>query len=133
MLDSIFFFFSSRRRHTRCALVTGVQTCALPISASRCGRSCATPWLRVPGWCSFAPKNATERLRIRFMPFIAHAFDGGQAWRVMNAQEILMAHLRSEEHTSELQSLMRISYAVFCLKKKKINQDSEQAHDKPTN
>src|SRR3546814_1984053 len=32
--------------------------------------------------------------------------------------------LRSEEHTSELQSLMRISYAVFCLKKKKSN-----AHD----
>src|SRR3546814_958116 len=27
----LFFFFSSRRRHTRCALVTGVQTCALPI------------------------------------------------------------------------------------------------------
>src|SRR3546814_6615463 len=30
-------------------------------------------------------------------------------------------HMRSEEHTSELQSLMRISYAVFCLKKKKTN------------
>src|SRR3546814_6516737 len=29
------FFFSSRRRHTRCALVTGVQTCALPISPER--------------------------------------------------------------------------------------------------
>src|SRR3546814_4156202 len=29
----IFVFFSSRRRHTRCALVTGVQTCALPIYA----------------------------------------------------------------------------------------------------
>src|SRR3546814_2560954 len=29
----LFFFFSSRRRHTRCALVTGVQTCALPILA----------------------------------------------------------------------------------------------------
>src|SRR3546814_13145999 len=29
-----FFFFSSRRRHTRCALVTGVQTCALPISGA---------------------------------------------------------------------------------------------------
>src|SRR3546814_2753119 len=28
----LFLFFSSRRRHTRCALVTGVQTCALPIS-----------------------------------------------------------------------------------------------------
>src|SRR3546814_8404053 len=31
---------------------------------------------------------------------------------------------RSEEHTSELQSLMRISYAVFCLKKKKKNQNT---------
>src|SRR3546814_1658227 len=31
------FFFSSRRRHTRCALVTGVQTCALPI--------CANDWI----------------------------------------------------------------------------------------
>src|SRR3546814_11191169 len=30
-----FFFFSSRRRHTRCALVTGVQTCALPIHRAR--------------------------------------------------------------------------------------------------
>src|SRR3546814_3229388 len=30
---SFVFFFSSRRRHTRCALVTGVQTCALPISS----------------------------------------------------------------------------------------------------
>src|SRR3546814_12912430 len=30
-----FFFFSSRRRHTRCALVTGVQTCALPISCTQ--------------------------------------------------------------------------------------------------
>src|SRR3546814_7358178 len=30
-----FFFFSSRRRHTSCALVTGVQTCALPIYAYR--------------------------------------------------------------------------------------------------
>src|SRR3546814_7624185 len=29
------FFFSSRRRHTRCALVTGVQTCALPISSHK--------------------------------------------------------------------------------------------------
>src|SRR3546814_6225583 len=40
------FFVSSRRRHTRCALVTGVQTCALPISRPpRCGttRSPAEP------------------------------------------------------------------------------------------
>src|SRR3546814_3885385 len=33
---------------------------------------------------------------------------------------------RSEEHTSELQSLMRISYAVFCLKKKKHNKSRKQ-------
>src|SRR3546814_10665172 len=37
-------------------------------------------------------------------------------------------HQRSEEHTSELQSLMRITYAVFCLKKKKINAISEIVH-----
>src|SRR3546814_2617636 len=34
VVSLIFFFFSSRRRHTRCALVTGVQTCALPICAN---------------------------------------------------------------------------------------------------
>src|SRR3546814_5503016 len=38
-----------------------------------------------------------------------------------------LAALRSEEHTSELQSLMRISYAVFCLKKKKLYQIHKQA------
>src|SRR3546814_8489198 len=36
--------------------------------------------------------------------------------------------IRSEEHTSELQSLMRISYAVFCLKKKKNNKHKTQKH-----
>src|SRR3546814_3895940 len=35
----LFFFFSSRRRHTRCALVTGVQTCALPISRALLGET----------------------------------------------------------------------------------------------
>src|SRR3546814_1806685 len=35
-------------------------------------------------------------------------------------------HRRSEEHTSELQSLMRISYAVFCLQKKNIKQSMKQ-------
>src|SRR3546814_8925658 len=38
---------------------------------------------------------------------------------------------RSEEHTSELQSLMRISYAVFCLKKKTRTADSKQEEQKP--
>src|SRR3546814_7153800 len=36
-MSLIVFFFSSRRRHTRCALVTGVQTCALPIFHRRGG------------------------------------------------------------------------------------------------
>src|SRR3546814_7021569 len=40
-----------------------------------------------------------------------------EQWR-----DFRIAGIRSEEHTSELQSLMRISYAVFCLKKKKILQ-----------
>src|SRR3546814_10585655 len=41
---------------------------------------------------------------------------------VYRAAEREPAQLRSEEHTSELQSLMRISYAVFCLKKKNKKQ-----------
>src|SRR3546814_16450954 len=39
MRISFLILVSSRRRHTRCALVTGVQTCALPISAARAGRT----------------------------------------------------------------------------------------------
>src|SRR3546814_2562604 len=41
--------------------------------------------------------------------------------RCTDATEMPSRPHRSEEHTSELQSLMRISYAVFCLKKKKIH------------
>src|SRR3546814_8455404 len=40
----------------------------------------------------------------------------------------IIAVLRSEEHTSELQSLMRISYAVFCLKKKEQRTQMNQSH-----
>src|SRR3546814_9281570 len=49
----------------------------------------------------------------------ALALDPNNAWAWMRAG--WMKTMRSEEHTSELQSLMRISYAVFCLKKKKQN------------
>src|SRR3546814_1339675 len=42
---------------------------------------------------------------------------------------LLRDEQRSEEHTSELQSLMRISYAVFCLKKKKIKKKNQHRHN----
>src|SRR3546814_5575917 len=48
----LLFFFSSRRRHTRCALVTGVQTCALPISSWASGGKVAkvdrVEWISMP-------------------------------------------------------------------------------------
>src|SRR3546814_10788945 len=46
---------------------------------------------------------------------------------VILGMSIFFVSVRSEEHTSELQSLMRISYAVFCLKKKK-EQKNNQSH-----
>src|SRR3546814_8848492 len=52
----------------------------------------------------------------------ARCFAGGHRHGIPSAQGAssrLARRQRSEEHTSELQSLMRISYAVFCLKKKK--------------
>src|SRR3546814_1875404 len=66
----------------------------------------------------------------------------GSRWRDVELDHALCSFLqvvadrrrRSEEHTSELQSLMRISYAVFCLKKKKKtthnNNRDDRVHDK---
>src|SRR3546814_8089307 len=45
-------------------------------------------------------------------------------------RRMVMAQLRSEEHTSELQSLMRISYAVFCFKKKRQHDSTTTTHIK---
>src|SRR3546814_11649640 len=58
---SLLFFFSSRRRHTRCALVTGVQTCALPIWRRpwRCPPSSASA--RRPRACPAAPRGCHPR------------------------------------------------------------------------
>src|SRR3546814_9911424 len=58
----------------------------------------------------------------RRAPFLAH----GQA--LAGAEPVDGALDRSEEHTSELQSLMRISYAVFCLKKKKKTKTRLKKH-----
>src|SRR3546814_5695138 len=137
------FFFSSRRRHTRCALVTGVQTCALPILLE--GREPKLMHHSV----RYEPRGTRKRILINTPPFHAKSATITQQWvtyqlcmnpalRVMivgKTAEAASKHLyairqyltdpnfvelqeRSEEHTSELQSLMRISYAVFCLKKK---------------
>src|SRR3546814_6471623 len=132
---SIFFFFSSRRRHTRCALVTGVQTCALPI----CRREQAAETLlkgEEPGrqrpagdakgkdQAASIPvgepahRIARDAREHRHAESLQHAeLQVGEAERGLERRRDEAE--RSEEHTSELQSLMRISYAVFCLKKKK--------------
>src|SRR3546814_5407597 len=128
----LLFFLSSRRRHTRCALVTGVQTCALPISWERSARL----WPCHP--CRAAPRSEMRHLQaprrhIRASRFrVVHAAPTARSLRNSalltpvcvrpDAPMTTPARARSEEHTSELQSLMRISYAVFCLKKKKKKQ-----------
>src|SRR3546814_6615184 len=136
-----FFFFSSRRRHTRCALVTGVQTCALPIFATTRGNPYLKPaisdqfditaeWyfarvgsLTIDGFyktiknfffqdvvpIQLTNNGITETFQAR----------GPANYEGSGKVKGFEVAYRSEEHTSELQSLMRISYAVFCLKKKK--------------
>src|SRR3546814_7396268 len=56
-------------------------------------------------------------------------FDAGPADGIMGRRTRSALAARSEEHTSELQSLMRISYAVFCLKKKKKHTTTESVHN----
>src|SRR3546814_9949686 len=140
-MSKMMFFCSSRRLHTRCAVVTGVQTCALPILASsstadsvqrrNCGvavRPKATaPWMRA------FPKTKTPCC----LPGTRPAPNGCGRRKIMSPREKRWQTCatsirprttiaRSEEHTSELQSLMRLSYAVFCLKKKNDRHNHEQ-------
>src|SRR3546814_4410372 len=124
MCSSIFmcycvFFFSSRRRHTRCALVTGVQTCALPICrivGEIVGVDAVVDDPRWPAGGQASPQIVKPR---RDAPAVAGIAQFAGQVEAVGDVETERAIGRSEEHTSELQSLMRISYAVFCLKKKK--------------
>src|SRR3546814_7426049 len=113
------FFFSSRRRHTSCALVTGVQTCALPI---------CTWAVAIPGWLLVASMpsvyQSSSRIYVDTFSVLQPLLRGIAIQNDLETQVQLMQQTllsrpnlleRSEEHTSELQSLMRISYAVFCL------------------
>src|SRR3546814_8044541 len=116
-----FFFFSSRRRHTRCALVTGVQTCALPICAASCAEFSRFGRTRRP---MTIPIDPLKLITAAAAPLIKAV---GREYKLRGADEKLIAftgidaEMRSDEHTSELQSLMRISYAVFCLKTNSLN------------
>src|SRR3546814_8851947 len=61
-------------------------------------------------WHGLSTKEAEDRLAL-------HGYNELDAEEVRFCYDVASCALRSEEHTSELQSLMRISYAVFCLKK----------------
>src|SRR3546814_6652229 len=136
------FFFSSRIRHTSCALVTGVQTCALPISAPLPdidGKAAQPPRRNFAGGGLWTKDNRImasvekvpmlaegyEKLSAQLAtlkaerPLIVDAIEEARAHGDLSENAEYHAAKRSEEHTPELQSLMRISYAVFCLKKKK--------------
>src|SRR3546814_6183884 len=67
-----------------------------------------------------AVQAATRFIRQDKAMMIAGSVSSSVAIALQNTCERAKTLYRSEEHTSELQSLMRISYAVFCLKKKKI-------------
>src|SRR3546814_8724257 len=69
-------FFSSRRRHTRCALVTGVQTCALPISASGAGIAFDVGVFLVTG------AIATDAIAVRDAPLRLRPFHRLWSFRV---------------------------------------------------
>src|SRR3546814_3041374 len=132
---SIFFFFSSRRRHTRCALVTGVQTCALPISPGASGNIVTEDlvfMLEAMGLRTGIDIEALSAVReilkdnLPGEPLYGFLPDAGLPLGFETAsQPSEVEAARSEEHTSELQSLMRISYAVFCLKKKKTQRHED--------
>src|SRR3546814_2242190 len=121
------FFFSSRRRHTRCALVTGVQTCALPICELRVGHPEKAG--RIARRVLAGAPYTRERIVLAGIALarsrLGDALRGQQRYREaipvtqrsVEDYERAGGPDRSEEHTSELQSLMRISYSVICLSK----------------
>src|SRR3546814_1633925 len=65
----------------------------------------------------------TQTLRLVHTPGRLHQTDNRLTGHLAIGETVANRQPRSEEHTSELQSLMRISYAVFCLKKKQIYEE----------
>src|SRR3546814_9544422 len=109
------------------------DVCSSDLTATRCRAECRcrrkASRRSSPGSARSRSKHCPARLRPA-APGAARRHRTGKAngrnEGVAAGENRTFAHLiasepcRSEEHTSELQSLMRISYAVFCLKKKKI-------------
>src|SRR3546814_7083192 len=73
---------------------------------------------------SYSPRGNTPALP-RAAYYFAIPVDGDR-FKLSDSQYLARLGVRSEEHTSELQSLMRISYAVFCLKKKNKQKHNTQ-------
>src|SRR3546814_3610719 len=138
----LLFLFSSIRRHTRCALVTGVQTCALPICPDHLREVFQVHLVADAGArrhhaevveCRLAPAQEGVALTVALELHLHVLLEGVLAGVVIDHHRMVDNQIdrrqRSEEHTSELQSLMRISYAVLCLKKKKnSNQKYTEAY-----
>src|SRR3546814_5826606 len=114
----LIFFFSSRRRHTRCALVTGVQTCALPIwpeaflimgmgQYPNLGVTDAFALLRTGDEHRVVRSSrelGLDRLDTTVGPFEIQVIEGLKTLRcTLGANDHGLSYdLRSEEHTSEL-------------------------------
>src|SRR3546814_6647511 len=98
----MFFFFLMKRRPPRSPLTDTL------FPYTTLSRSCNSP---------NAPGPATKPLASRGRE--SNANSDARSPSLSATQAFCSTADRSEEHTSELQSLMRISYAVFCLKKKK--------------
>src|SRR3546814_2241644 len=111
-------FFSSRRRHTRCSLVTGVQTCALPISSATGFGGAATmgddadPANPVPPGAGGDGVGGTAPIHLdRTAVVTVESHTADAAGQRADGGDLD----RSEEHTSGLKSVMRISYARYSL------------------
>src|SRR3546814_7576189 len=79
---------------------------------------------------SAVPAVHGETIVLRLLP--KERQDMNLARLGFSSRDLARFSTRSEEHTSELQSLMRISYAVFCLKKKKKQHPIQPTQNKPT-
>src|SRR3546814_9969367 len=84
---------------------------------------------RSPGERGRPPRlyRALKRFHLRGISPVEFSLLDPFLWETV-IQGLLFGGVRSEEHTSELQSLMRISYAVFCLKKKKTTTKTANIH-----